>query len=68
VPSIDLPEIPRPSIDLPDLPVPSIEVPGWVKDVLRTKQYWLPVLIGVALALREWNRRRARDAGRGVNR
>lgn len=61
LPSIDLPEIPRPSIDLPDLPVPSIEVPGWVKDVLRTKQYWLPVLIGVALALREWRKRRARE-------
>jgi hypothetical protein len=74
-PSIDLPE--PPAIDLPDLPeppLPSIELPGWLKDVLRTKQYWLPVLIGVAIALNEWRRRRARahaeparDAERNVD-
>jgi hypothetical protein len=58
LPSIDLPELP--AIDLPGLPVPSIEPPGWVEDVLRTKQYWLPVLLGIALALNEWRRRRAR--------
>ena len=56
-----LPELSLPSIDLPDIPLPSVdlpELPGWVKDVLRTKQYWLPILVGVALALREWRKRR----------
>jgi len=27
-----------------------------------TKAIWLPILIGIALALREWQKRRARGA------
>jgi hypothetical protein len=55
LPSIDPPDLP--SIDLPGLPVPDVDVPGWVKDMLESKQYWLPVLIGVGLAPREWRKR-----------
>ena len=65
-PSLDLPELPLPSIELPDLPLPSIdlpslELPGWIKAILLTMAIWLPVLIGIALALREWRRRRSQD-------
>lgn len=67
-PSLDLPELPLPSIGLPDLPLPSIdlpsfELPGWIKAILLTKAIWLPVLIGIVLALREWRKRRSRDHG-----
>lgn len=54
LPRIDLPDVPLPSIDLPDLP----EVPGWVRAVLDSKPYWLPIVIGLVLALREVDRRK----------
>jgi hypothetical protein len=53
---IDLPEI-----DLPDLPWPHIGlpgIPGWVKAVLESKKYWLPVVIGIFVAKAELERRR----------
>jgi hypothetical protein len=57
-----LPDIslPLPSIDLPDLPLPSIdlEVPGWIAAILASKIYWLPIVLGLVIALREWRRRR----------
>ena len=62
-PSLDLPELPLPSIELPSIDLPSIELPGWLKAILLTKAIWLPDLIGIALALREWRRRRSRDRG-----
>lgn len=59
LPSVDLPELP--SIDLPDLPLPSLQIdiepPGWVKAILESKQYWLPVVVGLVLASRELKRR-----------
>jgi hypothetical protein len=66
LPDITLPSIPLPRIDLPDIPwpsieLPSIELPGWVKTVLQTKQYWLPIVVGVALAAGELRRRRVRS-------
>ena len=66
LPSLDLPSIPWPDIPLPDLP--SITVPGWVKAIAESKQYWLPIVIGIALANAELKRRRkvgARDPGPG---
>jgi hypothetical protein len=54
LPSIDLPDIPLPSIDLPDF-----ALPGWVQAILASKIYWLPVVLGLVIALREWRRRRA---------
>ncbi len=62
-PDIDLPSLPVPSIDLPDIPWPSIdlpEVPGWVRAVLDSKRYWLPIVIGLVLAMREVDRRKKR--------
>ena len=51
-PDIDLPSIPLPHIDLPDIPWPSIdlpdiEVPGWIKAIAESKQYWLPIVVGI---------------------
>ena len=70
LPSIPLPDINLPSIDVPSIPLPdlpSITVPEWIKDILRTKKYWLPIVIGVALASAELNRRRdANMDGRGT--
>ena len=64
LPSIDLPELPR--IDLPDIPwpslnLPSITVPEWVRDVLESKKYWFPIVVGVALAVREVRKRKRRQ-------
>jgi hypothetical protein len=50
---IDLPEPPLPDVDLP-----SLEPPGWIQAILESKAIWLPVILGVVIALREWRRRR----------
>jgi hypothetical protein len=52
---IDLPEPPLPDIHL-DLP--SLEPPDWLAAILASKAIWLPVILGVVIALREWRRRR----------
>jgi hypothetical protein len=56
--------LPLPGIDLPDLPLPSIDLepPGWIQAILASKIYWLPIVLGLVIALREWRRRR--PAGR----
>jgi hypothetical protein len=62
---IDAPDIPWP--DLPDIPVPDVDVPslpGWVDAILATTHYWLPILIGLIIAVRERNRRRRQAAAR----
>jgi len=66
LPAIQWPEIPLPSIDLPeipwpDIPLPSIdlpELPAWLQAILEAKKYWLPILIGIVLAVREMRKRR----------
>ena len=68
-PDIDLPSIPLPHIDLPDLPWPSIDlpdvqVPGWIKAIAESKQYWLPILVGLFLANKELQRRKRRNVER----
>jgi hypothetical protein len=50
---VDLPEIP-----LPDIDVPSLEPPRWFAAITATAKYWVPILLGVVIALREWRRRR----------
>ena len=64
-PSIDLPDLP--SINLPDLPLPSfqidIELPGWVQAVLDSKPYWVPIVVGLVVALRELDRRKKTRRG-----
>lgn len=77
LPSIDLGWLP--DIDPPDwlryldighwlgrlgLSWPDLAVPGWIETVLDHKQYWLPVVIALFIALRELERRRKRDAER----
>jgi hypothetical protein len=65
LPSIPLPDLDLPRIDLPEIPwptinLPSVEVPEWVRTIMRTKPYWLPIVIGIALAVAELRRRRKR--------
>ena len=50
---VDLPELP-----LPDFDPPSFEPPGWLAAILASKAIWLPVILGLVIALREWRRRR----------
>jgi hypothetical protein len=56
-----LPDISLP-IDLPDIDPPSLEPPDWIASILASKAIWLPLILGVVIALREWRRRR--PAGR----
>lgn len=64
-PSVDLPDLP--SIDLPDIPLPNIQIdiamPGWVEAVLDSKPYWVPILVGFVLAMRELDRRKKTRRG-----
>jgi hypothetical protein len=57
LPDIELPSIPWPDIDLPELPVPS-----WLRVILGTAKFWLPVLIAIGVAMAEIRRRRAAAA------
>ena len=52
-----LPAIPWPDIPLPSIDLPEITVPAWLRAILEAKKYWLPILIGIALAVRELKRR-----------
>jgi hypothetical protein len=63
LPAIDLPEIPWPDIDLPDIPWPDIDLPElvlphWLRVVLGTAKFWVPVLVAIAVAVAEVRRRR----------
>ena len=61
-----LPDLSLP-VDLPDIDPPSLEPPDWVASILASKAIWLPVVLGLVIALREWRRRRsaARHPDRG---
>lgn len=68
--SIDLPAIhlPLPSIDLPlpDVDPPDVDLPtmpAWLRAIGETSKYWMPIAIGIAIALGE-HRRRRRQAQR----
>ena len=63
LPDIELPQVNLPDMslpDLPDLPSISIEPPGWVKSVLSTAPYVVPIVIAIAVAAREVERQRKR--------
>ncbi len=83
LPSVDLPSVNLPSINHPDwlryldpgywlsrlgLSRPNVSVPGWIETVLECKQFWLPLVIAVVIALGEIGRRRMRDAEREAQR
>ena len=60
-PDIDLPEIPWPDIPWPEIPWPNFDLPAapeWLRAILDAKKYWLPILIGIVLTVRELRRRR----------
>jgi hypothetical protein len=70
LPDIDLPSIPWPDIDLPSIPWPDIDlpdlaVPSWLRVILGTAKFWLPVLIAIGVAMAEIRRRRALAAREG---
>lgn len=50
-PDINLPSIPTPEINLPSIPWPSIDLPPWVEFLLEYTKVWVPVVIGIALAV-----------------
>ena len=56
-----------PDINLPDIEPPSLEPPDWIASILASKAIWLPVVLGLVIALREWRRRRSAGThpGRG---
>lgn len=64
LPAIDLPSIPWPDIPWPDFPWPDIDlpelaVPAWLRVIIGTAKFWLPVLIAIGVAVAEIRRRRA---------
>jgi hypothetical protein len=60
---LPLPDLPLPNVDLPGLPGPDLSPPGWLAAILGTAKFWLPVVIGILVALGELERRRKREAG-----
>ncbi len=70
LPQIDLPSIPWPSIPWPDIPMPDIDLPDlvlppWLRVIIGTAKFWLPVLIAIGVAVAEVRRRRAKAAREG---
>ncbi|MBA9002575.1 hypothetical protein [Thermomonospora cellulosilytica] len=63
LPEVNLPSIPWPDIPLPDLP--DVALPGWMRAVLATAKYWVPILIAIGVAVEEVRRRRGRDTEAG---
>ena len=64
VPWPELPRIPWPDIPWPDLPeipwpdLPDLHAPAWLLAVLATAKFWGPLLVALAVAVREVRRRR----------
>lgn len=48
--------LPRLDIPWPDLDLPSLSLPGWLDTLLSTAKFWVPVLIGVLVAIEELER------------
>jgi hypothetical protein len=60
LPDIHVP-VPSIHLDLPTIPLPSfptVSLPGWLQWLLDRSQYVVPILIGLALSLVEFRRRR----------
>lgn len=50
-PDISLPSIPWPDITLPSISLPDVTIPGWLEFLLDYSKVWVPLLVGVALAV-----------------
>lgn len=50
-PDISLPSIPWPEITLPSIDLPDVTVPDWVEFLLEHSRVWVPLVIGVAIAV-----------------
>ena len=59
LPAIDLPSIPWPDFPWPDIDLPELAVPAWLRVIIGTAKFWLPVLIAIGVAVAEIRRRRA---------
>ncbi|MFI6519070.1 hypothetical protein ACIBF1_26180 [Spirillospora sp. NPDC050679] len=62
MPDVDLPSIPWPDVALPDIPWPDWQMPGWLKAILGTTKYWVPILIALGMAVGEYDRRKKQRA------
>jgi hypothetical protein len=62
LPSIPWPDIPWPSIPWPDIDLPELAVPAWLRVIIGTAKFWLPVLMAIGVAAAETRRRRAAAA------
>jgi hypothetical protein len=63
-PDIDLPRLPRPNLPdlpLPDVSLPDVTMPAWVRSILESRKYWLPLLIAISIAATELRRRKKRQ-------
>ena len=65
LPSIPWPDIPWPDIPLPDIDLPDLGMPSWLRVIIGTAKFWLPVLIAIGMAVAETRRRRAKAAREG---
>ena len=51
LPSIPWPDFPLPSINLPSIDLPAVTLPGWVGLLLEYGKVWVPLVVGVAIAV-----------------
>ena len=65
LPSMPWPDIPWPDIPLPDIDLPELAMPSWLRVIIGTAKFWLPVLIAIGVAVAETRRRRAKAAREG---
>ena len=50
-PDISLPRVPWPDISLPSINLPEVNLPGWVEFLIEYSKVWVPLLVGVAIAV-----------------
>lgn len=50
-PDISLPSIPWPDISLPSINLPAVTVPGWLEFLLEYSKVWVPLVVGLAIAV-----------------
>jgi hypothetical protein len=62
---LPLPDLPLPDVDLPGLPGPDFSRPGWLAAIVGTAKFWMPILIGLLVALGELGRRRKHETKEG---
>jgi hypothetical protein len=52
-------DIPWPRIPWPDIDLPELALPPWLRIIIGSAKFWLPVLIAIAVAVAETRRRAA---------